>query len=132
MRGPVTAYVRSSARADEMRQWGERLGVDVRVADWAEAARAFDAPLVVATTPAGTTDALAQAVPDRPGTLFDVLYAPVADRTRRRLVGARRRGGRGLDLLVHQAVLQVEQMTGCVSAPLAVMRAAGERALAAH
>ncbi|MGW0551321.1 shikimate dehydrogenase [Streptomyces altiplanensis] len=130
--GPVTAYVRSSARADEMRQWGERLGVDVRVADWAEAARAFDAPLVVATTPAGTTDALAQAVPDRPGTLFDVLYDPWPTA----LAAAwSARGGAvvgGLDLLVHQAVLQVEQMTGCATAPLAVMRAAGERALAAH
>ncbi|MGW0562322.1 shikimate dehydrogenase [Streptomyces sp. NPDC003016] len=129
--GPVTAYVRSSARADEMRQWGERLGVDVRIADWAEAARAFDAPLVVATTPAGTTDALAQAVPDRPGTLFDVLYDPWPTA----LAAAwSARGGAvvgGLDLLVHQAVLQVEQMTGCATAPLGVMRTAGERALAA-
>ncbi|MET9513921.1 shikimate dehydrogenase [Streptomyces sp. NPDC002994] len=127
--GPVTAYVRSSARADEMRQWGERLGVDVRIADWAEAEQAFDAPLVIATTPAGTTDALAQAVPDRPGTLFDVLYEPWPTA----LAAAwSARGGAvvgGLDLLVHQAVLQVEQMTGCASAPLAVMRAAGERAL---
>ncbi len=42
-------------------------------------------------------------------------------------------GGRvvgGLDLLVHQAVLQVEQMTGRAPAPLAAMRAAGEEALA--
>ncbi|WP_093801859.1 shikimate dehydrogenase [Streptomyces sp. Wb2n-11] len=129
--GPVTAYVRSSARADEMRQWGERLGVDVRVADWAQAARAFDAPLVVATTPAGTTDALAQAVPDRPGTLFDVLYDPWP--TALAAAWSARAGAvvGGLDLLVHQAVLQVEQMTGCATAPLAVMRTAGERALAA-
>lgn len=42
--GPVTAYVRSAARADEMRGWGERLGVDVRIADWAEAAEALRAP----------------------------------------------------------------------------------------
>ncbi|WP_028814084.1 shikimate dehydrogenase [Streptomyces flavidovirens] len=130
--GPVTAYVRSSARADEMRQWGERLGVDVRIADWAQAHRAFDAPLVVATTPAGTTDALAEAVPDSPGTLFDVLYDPWPTA----LAAAwSARGGAvvgGLDLLVHQAVLQVRQMTGRATAPLAVMRAAGEHALAAH
>lgn len=74
--GPVTAYVRSEARADEMRGWGRRLGVDVRVADWAEADEALRAPLVIATTPAGTTDALAGAVPSAPGTLFDVLYDP--------------------------------------------------------
>lgn len=38
----------------------------------------------------------------------------------------------GLDLLVHQAVLQVELMTGRAPAPLAVMRMAGEQALGAH
>ncbi|MFC9592511.1 shikimate dehydrogenase [Streptomyces sp. NPDC056944] len=130
--GPVTAYVRSEARAEEMRGWGERLGVDVRTADWERAAEAFDAPLVIATTPAGTTNALATAVPDRVGTLFDVLYDPWPTA----LAAAwSDRGGKvvgGLDLLVHQAVLQVEQMTGVPKAPLAAMRAAGERALAAR
>ncbi|MCY1650472.1 shikimate dehydrogenase [Mesorhizobium sp. B2-3-3] len=129
--GPVTAYVRSEARADEMRGWGRRLGVDVRVADWAEADEALRAPLVIATTPAGTTDALAGAVPSAPGTLFDVLYDPwpTALASRWAATGAGVVGG--LDLLVHQAVLQVEQMTG-LDAPLAVMRAAGEAALAAR
>ncbi|MFF8409625.1 shikimate dehydrogenase [Streptomyces omiyaensis] len=130
--GPVTAYVRSEARAAEMRGWGDRLGVDVRTAAWEDAAEAFAAPLVVATTPAGTTDALAAAVPDRPGTLFDVLYEPWPTA----LAAAwSDRGGRvvgGLDLLVHQAVLQVERMTGVPRAPLAAMRAAGESALAAR
>ncbi|MEV4949505.1 shikimate dehydrogenase [Streptomyces sp. NPDC053755] len=130
--GPVTAYVRSEARADEMRGWGERLGVDVRTAAWDDAAQAFSAPLVVATTPAGTTDALAAAVPAGAGTLFDVLYDPWPTA----LAAAwSERGGKvvgGLDLLVHQAVLQVEQMTGVPSAPLAAMRAAGEQALAAR
>lgn len=37
--GPVTAYVRSAARAQEMRGWGERLGVDVHTADWEDAMR---------------------------------------------------------------------------------------------
>jgi shikimate dehydrogenase len=38
----------------------------------------------------------------------------------------------GLDLLVHQAVLQVEQMTGRSPAPVEAMRAAGEHALGAR
>ncbi|KAF4409955.1 MULTISPECIES: shikimate dehydrogenase [Streptomyces] len=130
--GEVTAYVRSDARAAEMRRWGERLGVAVTTADWADAAKAFQDPLVIATTPAGATDALAEAVPEGPGTLFDVLYEPWPTR----LAGAwSARGGAvvgGLDLLVHQAVLQVEQMTGRAPAPLAAMREAGERALAAR
>ncbi|MFI7414403.1 shikimate dehydrogenase [Streptomyces sp. NPDC049627] len=130
--GEVVAYVRSEARAAEMRQWGERLDVEVRTADWADADRALYAPLVIATTPAGTTDALAAAVPERPATLFDVLYDPwpTALAARWSMFGGAVVSG--LDLLVHQAVLQVEQMTGRAPAPLDAMRKAGERALAAR
>lgn len=130
--GEVVAYVRSEARAAEMRQWGERLDVEVRTEDWADAERALSAPLVIATTPAGATDALSAAVPERPTTLFDVLYEPwpTALAARWSMYGGAVVSG--LDLLVHQAVLQVEQMTGCSPAPLAAMRKAGEHALAAR
>ncbi|MEU6850709.1 shikimate dehydrogenase [Actinacidiphila alni] len=130
--GEVTAYVRGPARAAEMRQWGERLGVPVRTAEWADAAKALGEPLVIATTPAGAADHLADAVPDRPGALFDVLYDPWPTP----LAAAwSARGGPvvgGLDLLVHQAVLQIEQYTGRTPVPLSAMRAAGEAALAGH
>jgi shikimate dehydrogenase len=130
--GEVVAYVRSEARAAEMRQWGERLDVDVRTADWADAAEALRAPLVIATTPAGTTDALAAAVPERPATLFDVLYEPWPTELAARWSMFGGAVVSGLDLLVHQAVLQVEQMTGRAPAPLEAMRRAGEKALAAR
>ncbi|MFJ6490234.1 shikimate dehydrogenase [Streptomyces californicus] len=130
--GPVTAYVRSPERAAEMRGWGERLGVDVVTADWADGAEALGAPLVIATTPAGATDPLTGSVPEAPGILFDVLYEPWPTE----LAAAwSARGGAvvgGLDLLVHQALLQVEQMTGRTPAPLSAVRHAGEAALAAR
>ncbi|MEV5642821.1 shikimate dehydrogenase [Streptomyces flaveolus] len=128
--GEVTVYVRSEARAAEMRGWAERLDVDVRIADWAHAEQALHAPLVVATTPAGTTDALAAAVPEMPGTLFDVLYDPWPTALAARWSAYGGAVVSGLDLLLHQAVLQVEQMTGRAPAPLAAMRKAGEHALA--
>lgn len=63
--------------------------------------------------------------------VFEVLYDPwptplaaSAVETGRTLVG-------GLDLLVHQAAIQLELFTG-MPAPLAVMREAGERALASR
>ncbi|RBM24002.1 shikimate dehydrogenase [Streptomyces sp. PT12] len=130
--GHITAYVRSDERAREMHGWGERLGIPVRTAAWSDAERALTEPLVIATTPAGATDGLAGAVPERPGVLFDVLYDPWPTA----LAGAwtRRRGHviGGLDLLVHQAVLQVEAMTGIAPAPVRQMRAAGRAALAAR
>ncbi|WP_369187508.1 shikimate dehydrogenase [Streptomyces sp. R08] len=130
--GEVVAYVRSETRAAEMRHWGERLGVEVRTADWADAAEGLRAPLVFATTPAGTTDALSSVVPERPATLFDVLYEPWPTALAARWSAYGGAVVSGLDLLVHQAVLQVEQMTGRKPAPLAAMRRAGETALAAR
>ncbi|GGX48459.1 shikimate dehydrogenase [Streptomyces fructofermentans] len=128
--GEVVAYVRGEARAAQMRQWGERLGIEVRTEDWSRAERALTAPLVVATTPAGATDALAPAVPERPATLFDVLYDPWPTTLAARWSAYGGAVVSGLDLLVHQAVLQVEQMTGLSPAPLLAMRTAGEKALA--
>ncbi|WP_186778872.1 shikimate dehydrogenase [Streptomyces salinarius] len=128
--GEVSVYVRSEARAAEMRGWAERLDVDVRIVDWARAEEALSAPLVVATTPAGATDPLAAAVPERPATLFDVLYDPWPTALAARWSAYGGAVVSGLDLLLHQAVLQVEQMTGRAPAPLAAMRKAGERALA--
>ncbi|MFG3104132.1 shikimate dehydrogenase [Streptomyces sp. NPDC048182] len=128
--GEITCYVRSEARAAEMRGWAERLEVAVRIADWSRAEEALSAPLVVATTPSGTTDALAAAVPEAPATLFDVLYDPWPTALAARWSAGGGAVVGGLDLLVHQAVLQVEQMTGRAPAPLTAMRNAGERALA--
>ncbi|MET9439738.1 shikimate dehydrogenase [Streptomyces sp. NPDC006610] len=128
--GEVVVYVRSAARAAEMRQWGERLDVEVRTEDWADAADALHRPLVIATTPAGATDALAARVPERPATLFDVLYEPWPTTLAARWSAYGGAVVSGLDLLVHQAVLQVEQMTGRTPAPVDAMRKAGEQALA--
>ncbi|MFH8466569.1 shikimate dehydrogenase [Streptomyces sp. NPDC017991] len=130
--GEVVVYVRSAARAAEMRQWGERLDIEVRTADWSDAGQALRAPLVIATTPAGATDALAPSVPERPATLFDVLYDPWPTDLAARWSAYGGAVVSGLDLLVHQAVLQVEQMTGRAPGPVDTMRTAGEKSLAAR
>ncbi|GAA2822106.1 shikimate dehydrogenase [Kitasatospora paracochleata] len=128
--GPVTVYVRSAERAAEMRELGERLGLQLRTAAWEQGAQALAAPLTISTTPAGATDGFADAVPEEPGALFDVLYHPWPTKL---VAAVAERGATvlgGLDLLVHQAVLQFEQFTGVPAGPLAAMRAAGETALA--
>jgi shikimate dehydrogenase len=128
--GVVTAYVRGPERAAQMRELGERLGVEVATARWERAAEAFRTPLTVSTTPMGATDGLSAGVPEAPGALFDVLYHPWPTPLARAWA---ERGGvvlGGLDLLVHQAVLQFGMFTGAAPAPLAAMRAAGEAALA--
>ncbi|MFE6890532.1 shikimate dehydrogenase [Streptomyces sp. NPDC057694] len=127
--GEVVVHVRSRQRAHEMRGWGEKLGVPVRIAAWDDAARAFEAPLVISTTPKGGTDHLVDAVPARVGTLFDVIYDPWPTP----LAAAwQQRGGpvlSGLDLLVHQAVFQFEQFTGDTRPVLGAMREAAWKSL---
>ncbi|MFC8450560.1 shikimate dehydrogenase [Kitasatospora sp. NPDC057223] len=129
--GEVTVYVRSPERAREMAALGERLGLDLRTADWERGAEALERPLTISTTPAGATDAFAAGLAAEPGALFDVLYHPWPTEL---VAACAERGATvlgGLDLLVHQAVLQCERFTGAPVGPLAAMRAAGEAALAA-
>jgi shikimate dehydrogenase len=87
--------------------------------------------VLVSTIPAGAQTPAHVEGSAGAGIVFEVLYEPwptplaaAAAARGQLLVG-------GLDLLVHQAALQVSLMTGQV-APLARMRAAGEDALAAR
>jgi shikimate dehydrogenase len=88
-----------------------------------------DVDIVVSTIPADAQTPQLVRAAGTAGVVFDVLYDPwptplaeAAAANGQVLVG-------GLDLLVHQAALQVGLMTG-MDAPVAVMRAAGEQALA--
>jgi shikimate dehydrogenase len=87
---------------------------------------------VVSTLPPGAADTLVDALPERvAGLCFDVVYAPWPTALATAWAA---RGGRvvgGLELLVEQAALQVQLMTG-QAPPVEVMRAAGEAALAAR
>jgi shikimate dehydrogenase len=87
--------------------------------------------VLVSTVPAAAQHPHLTDLTSRVGVVFEVLYEPWPTP----LARAATSGGRvllgGLDLLVHQAVLQVELMTGR-PAPLGAMRVAGEAALAAR
>lgn len=133
--GQVEVYARSESRAARLIPTAERCGVDLRVQPWTEARRIVEHPLVINTTPAGAADELAETVDrEKPsGTFFDVLYHPWPTQ----LAAAWQRAGGsvlgGLELLIHQAALQVELMTGIEPeqrpAVVAAMRVAGTATL---
>jgi len=112
VKGPITVYLRNPARLAEFDALVAHFELELDSRPWSEASRAAEFELVVNTTPAGAADALAERLPSRVGTLFDVLYhpwpTPLAEAWERH--GGTVLGGR--DLLVHQAVRQVELMTG--------------------
>ena len=71
-----------------------------------------NSPVVVSAVPRGVADALAEDFPTSSGTLLDVVYEPWPTP----LASAWSAGGgaiaSGLDMLLHQAVVQVRLMTG--------------------
>lgn len=95
------------------------------------------------TDPVGACDLLASTIPADAqtadlvtavagaGAVFEVLYDPWPTPIAAAALAQGRRLVSGLDLLVHQAALQVRLMTGR-DAPVAAMRRAGEDALAAR
>jgi shikimate dehydrogenase len=133
----AAVVVRRPEAADGLVAAAARLGVRADVRPWAEASDPASGllarDLVISTVPGDAAAGLGPALPDAPRTLFDVVYHPWPTA----LAAAWAQAGGlvvgGLDLLVHQAVLQVGLMTGQSTAGLVeVMRSAGERALAAR
>lgn len=105
-------------------------GADVRTGrlDTDDALRA---DIVVSTIPVGAqSEALVARSGDVP-VVFEVLYDPWPTPLAASALASGRTLVAGLDLLVHQAALQLELFTGR-PAPLEAMRKAGERALAAR
>lgn len=128
----ITVAVRSSARADDLRVAAQRLGMAPVITEaLAGAAPSLPpAEIVVSTLPAGAADGLGGQM--RPGaTVLDVVYAPWP--TSFAAIAAARGAHivSGLRMLLHQAVAQVELMTGHPG-PVEEMRAALDGAVTAR
>jgi len=119
----VTAYARRPAAAADLARTAAAVGVPLVVRPWAEAAEGLDADVVVSTVPVGIADPLAAAVPLAPGTLLDVVYDPWPTPLAAAWGAAGGEVASGLDMLLHQAVGQVQLLTG-LRPPVDVMRAA--------
>ncbi|HZC26971.1 MAG TPA: shikimate dehydrogenase [Actinopolymorphaceae bacterium] len=131
----VRAVARDPARAGELRALAYRLDVDVSVVSWdvagATARGGAGVDIVVSTVPEPAAAEMADLAVERAEVVFDVLYHPWPTRLARTAKASGRVVVGGLDLLVHQAGVQVELMTGRIPAPVAAMRLAGEEALRA-
>ncbi len=106
----VTVVARTPAKAETLVALGRDLDLDVAVRPWTTDLPPAD--LVISTVTAGAADPLAAAAAASAPLVFDIVYAPwptvLADTVQRS-------GGTvlsGLDLLVGQALRQIELMTG--------------------
>jgi shikimate dehydrogenase len=130
----VTVAARRPEAATDLERVAATFGIALSVtalsADPATPDRMVEADLVISTLPAGAAEPLADSLrgPAVRGLLFDVVYDGWPTVLAQAWAG---RGGRvmgGLELLVRQAALQVQLMTG-ITPDVAAMRAAGEQAL---
>ncbi|SDL69035.1 shikimate dehydrogenase [Nonomuraea jiangxiensis] len=121
----ATLLVRDPARAGETARVAERLGVALAVETLDKLDAMTGVDLVVSTLPGGAADAFAARLAGVPA-LFDVVYSPWPTGA---AAAVRAAGGTvvgGFAMLVHQAVRQVELMTGRTDVPVEAMHAAGE------
>ena len=128
----VTVLVRDLGRTDELRDTAERLAVAPRIvaalADPATAsAELVGADVVISTLPPGGADPLVP--PGAGAVVLDVVYAPWPTPFAAAALAAGAGVRSGLEMLLHQAVAQVELMTG-KPGPVAAMRTALDAAVA--
>jgi shikimate dehydrogenase len=124
--------VRDPARASGLLEAAERVGVRVRLRDFASLAAGPPADLLISTVPAGAADSYAarvRATGHAPAAILDVVYSPWPTELARAAADAGAIVASGFAMLLHQAAAQVELMTG-KPAPVEPMRAAGEAELA--
>jgi shikimate dehydrogenase len=124
----VTVVARDPAKVAPLVTLGAELGVVVSALPWSEPLPPADA--VISTAVAGAADGLARAAAASAPVVFDAVYDPWPTRLAEAATAAGCTVVNGLDLLVGQALLQVELMTGR-PVEAEVLYAAGRAALAA-
>lgn len=123
----VVVVARTPAKAGPLVILGRELGVDVRVQEWSAPLPPSDA--LLSTAVAGAADDLAERAAASAAVVFDAIYHPWPTRLADAATAAGCSVVNGLDLLVGQALLQLELMTGS-SVDAEVLYEAGRSALA--
>ena len=124
----VTVLARRPEQARDLAATGAGLGLEMSVLDWQALPSAAD--LLLSTVTADAAAERADRLASSAGVVFDVVYDPWPTPLAEAAAARGRTVLNGLDLLVGQAVLQVELMTGHRVAA-EVLQAAGREALAA-
>lgn len=122
----VTLMVRDPDKGRRLEPLAAQLGVVLTVAGWDDALPTAD--VLISTVTAGVADSRADAAAASAATVFDAIYHPWPTALAVSATRANRTVVSGLDLLVGQAVLQIELMTTRSVDP-ELLRAAGRAEL---
>jgi len=119
----ITVVARTPARAEPLRTLGRRLGVTLDIRPWSSTLP--EADLAVSTVVSGAADSIADAVSESAPVIVDAIYDPWPTVLATTALHAGCTVVSGRDLLIGQALLQIELMTGH-SVPAEVLYAALE------
>ena len=124
----VVVSARRTAPAEDLADRGRALGLQVETVPWEQVEQALACDAIVVTLPGDAAANLISAIPAEPGVLLDVTYHPWP--TSLAMAWEQRSGSviPGHQMLLWQAVRQVELMTGR-PAPVTSMAAAMREAL---
>lgn len=125
--GEVAVLVRDVSRTTELRETADRCGVQISVGVLDTGAPALRAHFVVSTLPAGAADPIGAAHWREHQVVLDAVYAGWPTRLAAAAAAAGATVLSGALMLLHQAMAQVELMTG-MPAPAEAMRAALRKA----
>jgi shikimate dehydrogenase len=123
-----TVLVRDPARTTDLGATADRLGVQPMISGGLPDVVLPEADVVISALPPGAADALSFQQWVTQPVVLDVVYAPWPTALAASAIGAGCQTVSGLAVLLHQAVAQVELMTGR-RAPIAQMRAALDAAV---
>jgi len=123
----LTIMARTPRKAEQLEALGSALQLDLHVLPWDAAPPPAD--LLISTVTSGAVDPIAAAMARSAPIVFDVIYEPWPTALARAAQQAGAGVINGLDLLVGQALGQIQLMTGRTVSP-DVLYAAGRAALA--
>jgi shikimate dehydrogenase len=129
--GAPTVIVRDPARAMDLLAAADRLAVRPAVLGGYPAIELPDADVLISTLPPGAADGIAGHPLSARTVVLDVVYAPWPTRLAAAAMAAGCRVVSGLTVLLHQAVAQVELLTGRAG-PVEPMREALDAAVRAR
>lgn len=130
----VLLSARSQAKLERVGGLAERCGLEARMIPWSRRAELLSADLLVSALAAPGARAVAEewaalSPTERPQAALDVLYDPWPAPLAAVLTGWGVSTASGLEMLVHQADMQLRAMVGVESAPVREMLAAARAAM---
>lgn len=119
----VMVCSRNESTVIQVNDLAKSVGMTCQIISWNDLVKVMNASTLISTLPSQAMDKFAALGPENPGTLLDIAYDPWPSKVALEWIFRRGFVVSGLEMLLHQACMQFELMTG-LKAPITQMRQA--------